>query len=171
MGCSQDTDRNCHQPVLNGDFRCPGGYGLSVLGFDRSPNHESRYLIRAVKLTPRSTDGGATAATNPAPPHRDQPLIIPATRQSTKLTMPSRHTTASTPSHQRSTLVPPGASSLASTTDPTQLLHDTLCNTRSMHEGKVIRTGRPSLSSLAVDVMIFVTQRFWLFSRLRGDRG
>jgi hypothetical protein len=34
---------------LEWDFRCSGGHGLSVLGFDRSPNHESRHLIRALE--------------------------------------------------------------------------------------------------------------------------
>ncbi|MGH3708156.1 MAG: transposase family protein [Pseudonocardiaceae bacterium] len=45
LGCSQDTDRSRHQPILNGDFRCSGGYDLSVLGFDRSLNHERQHLI------------------------------------------------------------------------------------------------------------------------------
>jgi len=35
--------------VLNGDFRCSGGHGLSVLGFDRNPNHEIRHLIRVAE--------------------------------------------------------------------------------------------------------------------------
>ncbi|MGB8198288.1 MAG: hypothetical protein WCF33_01095 [Pseudonocardiaceae bacterium] len=48
-GCSQDTDRSRHQSILNGDFRCSGGYGLSALGFDRGLNHESRHLIRAAE--------------------------------------------------------------------------------------------------------------------------
>jgi hypothetical protein len=49
-GCSQDTDRSRHQPILKGDFRCSGGYGLSVLGFDCGLNHESRHLIRAAEI-------------------------------------------------------------------------------------------------------------------------
>jgi len=44
--------------VLNGGFRCSGGHGLSVLGFDRNPNHEIRHLIRVAETHSKSTGGG-----------------------------------------------------------------------------------------------------------------